>query len=128
MAPSQSARRSATADVRPSGVPGIASAKDPSKVEAPEPGYAIAYRIDQRALQTESAAEPIRVPAPLDRLPWEFAKDEFGSQRADFIGVMGALMVRTAKDSSGPICLIPRWFPGYFPDCRERGDRRWGAT
>ena len=32
-------------------------------------GYAIAYRIDQRATQTESPAEPMRVPAPLDRLP-----------------------------------------------------------
>jgi hypothetical protein len=40
-------------------------------------GYAIAYRTDQRATQTESPAEPMRVPAPLDRLPWEFAKDEF---------------------------------------------------
>jgi hypothetical protein len=40
-------------------------------------GYAIAYRIDQRATQTESPDEPMRVPAPLDRLPWEFAKDEF---------------------------------------------------
>ncbi|HZW96564.1 MAG TPA: hypothetical protein VFF64_26715, partial [Candidatus Eremiobacteraceae bacterium] len=30
-------------------------------------GYAIAYRIDQRATQTESPAEPVRVPAPLDR-------------------------------------------------------------
>jgi hypothetical protein len=25
----------------------------------------------------ESPAEPMLVPAPLDRLPWEFAKDEF---------------------------------------------------
>jgi len=44
-------------------------------------GYAIAYRIDQRAAQTEPPPEVLRVPAPLDRLPWEFAKDEFGSQR-----------------------------------------------
>jgi hypothetical protein len=61
-------------------------------------GYAIAYRLDQRAAQTKKPTESMRVPAPLDQLPWEFAKDEFGSQRADFIGVMGALMVRTAKD------------------------------
>ena len=60
-------------------------------------GYAIAYRIDQRAAQTEPP-EVLRVPAPLAQLPWEFAKDEFGSQYADFMGVMGSLMVRTAKD------------------------------
>jgi len=50
------------------------------------PGYAIAYRIDQRAAQNEPP-EVLRVPAPLDQLPWEFAKDEFGSQHADFMGV-----------------------------------------
>jgi len=62
------------------------------------PGYAIAWRIDQRAAQTQSPPEPMRLPAPLNQLPWEFAKDQFGPQRADFIGVMGALMVRSAKD------------------------------
>jgi hypothetical protein len=36
------------------------------------PGYAIAYRIDQRA-QAESPPEALRVPAPLNQLPWEFA-------------------------------------------------------
>src|ERR1017187_3991788 len=37
-------------------------------------------------------------PPPLNQLPWGLAKDQFGSQRADFIGVMGALIVRSAKD------------------------------
>ncbi len=78
-------------------------------------GYAIAYRIDQRATQTESPAEPMRVPAPLDRLPWEFAKDEFGSQRADFIGVMGALMVRTAKDEFRAYLIDPTRLSGTLP-------------
>ena len=62
------------------------------------PGYAIVWLIDQRAAQTQPSPEPLRLPAPLNQLPWEFAKDQFGSQRADFIGVMGALMVRSAKD------------------------------
>ena len=62
------------------------------------PGYAIAWRIDQRATQTQSPPEPLRLSPPLNQLPWEFAKDQFGPQRADFIGVMGALMVRSAKD------------------------------
>src|ERR1039458_9946960 len=35
------------------------------------PGYAIAYRIDQRAAQTESPPEPLRMPAPLNQLPWD---------------------------------------------------------
>ena len=62
------------------------------------PGYAISWRIDRRATQTPSPPEPLRLPSPLNQLPWWFAKDQFGSQRADFIGVMGALMVRSAKD------------------------------
>jgi hypothetical protein len=62
------------------------------------PGSAITWRIDQRAAQTQPPPEPMRLPEPLNQLPWEFAKDQFGSQRADFIGVMGALMVRSAKD------------------------------
>jgi hypothetical protein len=33
--------------------------------------------------------------------PWGFAKDEFGSQQADFMGVLGSLLVHTAKDEFG---------------------------
>ncbi len=62
------------------------------------PGYAIAYRIDQRAAQTQSPPEPLRLPAPLNQLPWDLAKDQFGIQATDFIGVLGALLLRTAKD------------------------------
>ncbi len=70
------------------------------------PGYAIAYRIDQRASQPQPPLEALRLPAPLNQLPWELAKDQFGSQGADFIGVMGALIVRAAKDQ----------FRAYLPD------------
>src|SRR6266481_1340325 len=74
-------------------------------------GYAIAWRIDQRAAKPE-APEPLRMPAPLDQLPWNLAKDQFGPQGADFIGVMGALMVRTAKDQIRPYLIdsagVPR--------------------
>src|ERR1022692_883439 len=62
------------------------------------PGYTIAWRIDQRAAQAPQPAEPLRLPAPLNQLPWWFAKDQFSAQRSDFIGVMGALIVRSAKD------------------------------
>jgi hypothetical protein len=31
--------------------------------------------------------EPLRLPAPLNRLPWDIAQDEFGVKGADFIGV-----------------------------------------
>src|SRR6185503_19934796 len=67
--------------------------------------YAIAWRLDRRKAQAPAPPEPLRLPAPLNQLPWDVAKDEFGSQGADFIGVMGALIVRTAKDPIQPYLL-----------------------
>ena len=64
---------------------------------ARNPEYAAGYRIQQRAAQ-ERTPEPLRLPAPLGRLPWDLAKDEFGRKGSDFIAVMGALLVRAAKD------------------------------
>lgn len=61
------------------------------------PEYARGYRIEQRAAQPRPP-EPLRVPAPLNQLPWDIAKDQFGAKGTDFIGLMGALLVRTAKD------------------------------
>src|ERR1700683_1124135 len=75
------------------------------------PGYAIAWRIDQRAAQAETP-DPLRLPAPLNQLPWNFAKDQFGPQGADFIGLMGALMIRTAKDQIRPYLIDPAAVPG----------------
>src|SRR5258708_5819051 len=74
-------------------------------------GSAIAYRIDERGAQAEPP-EVLRVPAPLNQLPWEFAKDEFGSQQADFMGVLGALLVRTAKDEFRAYLIDPTIVPG----------------
>ena len=77
-------------------------------------GYSIAWRIDQRATQREDP-EPLRLPAPLNQLPWNFAKDQFGTQGSDFIGVLGALMIRTAKDQIRPYLVDPSGLPGALP-------------
>jgi hypothetical protein len=79
------------------------------------PGYAIAWRIDRRAAQTQPPPEPLRLPAPLNQLPWEFVKDQLGAQCADFIGVMGALMVRSAKDQFRAYLIDPTRLPGTLP-------------
>jgi hypothetical protein len=79
------------------------------------PGYAITYRIDRRAAPTQRPPEALRLPAPLNQLPWEFAKDQFGVQCADFIGVMGALMIRSAKDQFRAYFVDPTRFPGTLP-------------
>ena len=88
--------------------------KTPANWRNRNPGYSIAWRIDQRATQTETP-DSLRVPAPLNQLPWNFAKDQFGPQGADFIGLMGALMVRTAKDQIRPYLIDPTGVPGTLP-------------
>ena len=70
--------------------------------------------------------EPLRVPPPLNRLPWDIAQTEFGVQGADFVGVMATLLLGAAQtqftvqvtDSTG----------GCRPtsaDWRANADRFW---
>ena len=84
------------------------------------PGYAIAWRIDRRATQLPQPPEALRLPAPLDQLRWEFAKDQFGAQGADFIGVMGALILQAAKDQLSPYLIDPTRFTGTLPPPPEK--------
>jgi len=81
---------------------------------AHNPDYAAGYRIEQRGAQ-EPPPEPLRLPPPLGQLPWDLAKDQFGAKGADFIGVMGALILRTAKDQFRPYVLDPTAVPGPLP-------------
>jgi len=78
------------------------------------PDYPISWRLDQRAAQTPPP-EPLCFPAPLNQPPWEFAKDQFGRQGADFIGVMSALIVRAAKDQIQPYLADPSGLPSRLP-------------
>ena len=41
--------------------------------------------------------EPLRVPPPLTRLPWDIAQSEFGVQGADFMGIMDTLLLHTTQ-------------------------------
>jgi hypothetical protein len=60
------------------------------------PDYFIARRIKDRSGQ-ERQPEPLRLPAPLSRLPWDIAQSQFGTEGADFIGIMGAVLLRSAQ-------------------------------
>jgi hypothetical protein len=84
------------------------------------PDYAIAYRLDQRAAQTQPPPEALRLPVPLNQLPWEFAKDQFGAQGADFIGLMGALLIRAAKDQFRAYLIDPAALSGTLPLLSEK--------
>jgi hypothetical protein len=98
---------------------------------ARNPEYFIAHRLQERSCEKQRP-EPLRLPAPLSRLPWDVAQDEFGVQGADFLGVMGKVLFRAAqfqfrghvvesKDLSGT--LLPAGaqseFRGQVIDCKE---------
>ena len=94
--------------------------KTQARWRAKNPDYAAGYRLQRRNSQ-ERAPESLRVPAPLNRLPWDLAKDEIGGKAADFLGVMGALLVRTAKDQIRPQATDSRRVPGALPPPAAKG-------
>ena len=65
---------------------------------ARNPDYFTARRIQTRQAQSPPKPEPLRLPSPLEKLPWDLAQDEFGVQGADFIGLMGTLLIRSTQD------------------------------
>jgi hypothetical protein len=79
------------------------------------PGYPIVWRLDQRAAVQSEAPEPLRMPPPLNRLPRDVAKDQFGPQGTDFIGVMATLILRTAKDQIRPYLTDPKAVADTLP-------------
>jgi hypothetical protein len=62
------------------------------------PEYAVAYRMQMRAAQAEDAPGARRHQPPLDRLPWDFAKDQFTIQGCEFIEVLARVLLARAKD------------------------------
>lgn len=62
------------------------------------PEYAIAYRLQKRAGVPERDVSEARHPPPLDRLPWDLAKDEFKAQGCDFLEVFGRVLLAGVKD------------------------------
>ena len=60
------------------------------------PDYFIARRIKDRSGQARPP-EPLRLPPPLSRLPWDIAQSQFGTEGADFIGIMGTVLLRAGQ-------------------------------
>ena len=60
------------------------------------PDYFTAWRIQTRT-SAEKAPKLPRFTSPLTSLPWDIAREEFGTKGTDFIGTMGKLLLRSAK-------------------------------
>jgi hypothetical protein len=78
--------------------------KQQSAWRARHPDYFAARRIQARMVLDEPPA-PLRLPPPLDQLPWDIAQSEFGVQGADFLGVMGGLLLRSKQSQLVPYLL-----------------------
>jgi hypothetical protein len=61
------------------------------------PDYFAARRIQARQSATRPPP-PLKLSPPLSKLPWDIAQDEFGTQGADFLGIMGQLLLGAAQD------------------------------
>ena len=88
--------------------------KTQSAWRARNPDYSAAWRIQAHA-GSERAPEPLRLPSPLSNLPWDIAQDEFGVIGADFIGVMGKLLLRSAKDQFDAQVIDSAMDPATLP-------------
>jgi hypothetical protein len=67
----------------------------------------LARRIQARGACDEPP-EPLRLPSPLNQLHWDIAQSEFGVQGADFIGVMGALLLHSTQSRLKPYRIDSR--------------------
>ena len=92
------------------------------------PDYFIARRIQDRSRQDRSP-EPLRVPPPLNRLPWDIAQSQFGIEGADFIGILGTLLLRSAQSQFTGHVLedsgLPDTLPSWSTQSQRRPVREW---
>lgn len=59
-----------------------------------------AWRIEAKVKDEVKSREPPSAPPPLRQLPWDVAKDEFGTKGAEFIGCLGRILLRITKDQN----------------------------
>ena len=81
---------------------------------ARNPDYFRARRILDRS-QDDRTPEPLRLPPPLHRLPWDIAQSQFGVQGADFIGLLGGLLVRHAHSQFEAYLIDSTRLAGTLP-------------
>jgi len=90
------------------------------------PDYFIARRITER--DVEQAPSPLRVPAPLSELPWDLAQDQFGVQGADFIGVMGKVLLEHAQDQYKAYLVDSTGDPDRLPPVERKDQSKSVST
>ena len=92
---------------------------------ARHPDYFAGRRIQARMV-LEDRPGPLRLPPPLDQLPWDIAQSEFGVKGADFIGVMGTLLVHAAQSELLAYALDSRTDGDTLPPPAAQSEMRVG--
>jgi hypothetical protein len=82
--------------------------------------------MDERSGQ-ERVPEPLRLPPPLSQLPWDIAQSQFGVQGADFIGVLGTLLLDTAQSQFRAYLSDNTRLPDTLPPLAAQSQIRPGA-
>jgi hypothetical protein len=91
------------------------------------PGYARAWRIQSRS-ESKPPPKSIHLPAPLSKLPWDVAQEEFGIKGADFVGAMGGLLFRSIKDEIKRQSVDLSGDPGALPLITAKDEIRTQLT
>jgi hypothetical protein len=95
------------------------------------PDYFIARRIQDRGRQ-DREPEPLRLPPPLSQLPWDIAQSQFGTEGADFIGIMGTLLLRSAQSQFKAYVIeaagVADTLPADAAQSQIRSVREWVAV
>jgi hypothetical protein len=90
---------------------------------ARNPDYFLARRMQERGKEKQPP-EPLRLPMPLNRLPWDVAQDEFGVQGADFLGVMGKVLLQAAQFEFRADPVDSKQVAGTLPLCAAQFEFR----
>ena len=108
-----------SASLSKTGLPGCPPKKKQKAWRERNPDYFIARRIQDRG-KADRPPEPLRLPPPLSQLPWDIAQDEFGVKGADFIGVMGTLLLAVAQDQFEAYVTDSARVSGTLPPARRK--------
>src|SRR5439155_2511346 len=100
-------------------------------VAGAEPGLFHRGRIKDRSGQ-ERRPEPLRLPPSLNRLPWDIAQSQFGTEGADFIGILGAVLLRSTQSQFRAYVTEDSRFADTLPrastQSQMRPEREWMAV
>ena len=66
------------------------------------PDYFTAHRLQRRRVTHDAGVpvDPLALPPPLSRLPWDIAQETFGVVGSDFLGHLGRVLLTAWQDQS----------------------------